>query len=54
MLLTSYYKSSTTKVPTIPTPRDKAYRVSIAGQTVRTACVLSPPHTPNKGSHDNI
>jgi hypothetical protein len=56
MLLTSYYKSSTTKVTPIPTPRVKAYRVSIAGQIVRTARVLFPsPHThPINGSHDNI
>jgi hypothetical protein len=35
MLLTSYYKSSTTKVPPTPTPSVKAYRVSIAGQIVK-------------------
>jgi hypothetical protein len=48
MLLTSYYKSSTNKVPPIPTPRDKTYRVSTAGQTVRTAWVLSPHTHPIK------
>ena len=52
MLLTSYYKSSTTKVPPIPTPRVEAYHVSTAGQIVRTALV--PPHThPIIGSNVN-